>query len=72
MTVEEIEKQFNQLQQEVKDIKEEIEADAHIEFINSLKKYVNKYSDTKFRYPLLLYHIFQAISIFFCRLTKFF
>lgn len=43
MTVEEIEKQFNQLQQEVKDIKEEIEADAHIEFINSLKKYVNKY-----------------------------
>ena len=43
MTVEEIEKQFNQLQQEVKDIKEEIEADAHIEFINSLKRYVNKY-----------------------------
>ncbi len=43
MTVEEIEKQFNQLQQEVKDIKEEIEVDAHIEFINSLKKYVNKY-----------------------------
>lgn len=43
MTVEEIEKQFNQLQQEVKDIKEDIEVDAHIEFINSLKKYVNKY-----------------------------
>ena len=43
MNEEEIEKQFNQLQQEVKDIKEEIEADAHIEFINSLKKYVNKY-----------------------------
>lgn len=43
MTIEEIEKQFNQLQQDVKDINDEIEVDAHLEFINSLKKYVNKY-----------------------------
>ena len=43
MTVEEIEQQFNQLQQDVKEVKKEIEADAHIEFINYLKQYVNKY-----------------------------
>ncbi len=43
MTVEEIEEQFNLLQKEVKEIKEEIETDAHLEFINSLKQYVNKY-----------------------------
>lgn len=43
MTVEEIEQQFNLIQEEVKDIKQEIEADAHLEFINSLKQYVNKY-----------------------------
>ena len=43
MTVEEIEKAFNLLQNEVDDIKEEIERDAHLDFINSLKQYVNKY-----------------------------
>lgn len=43
MTVEEIKQQFEQLQQEVKDIQEDIEVDAHIEFINYLKQYVNKY-----------------------------
>jgi len=43
MTVEEIEKEFNLLQNEVDDIKEEIERDAHLDFINSLKQYVNKY-----------------------------
>lgn len=43
MTVEEIEQQFNLIQDEVKDLKQEIEADAHLEFINSLKQYVNKY-----------------------------
>ena len=43
MTVEEIKQQFDQLQQEVKEVKNEIEADAHIGFINYLKQYVNKY-----------------------------
>lgn len=43
MTVEEIEKEFNLLQNEVDDIKEEIERDAHLDFIDSLKQYVNKY-----------------------------
>ena len=43
MTVEEIEKEFNLLQNELDDIKEEIERDAHLDFINSLKQYVNKY-----------------------------
>ncbi len=43
MTVDEIEAQFNALQSEVKEIKEEIESDAHLDFINSLKQYVNKY-----------------------------
>ncbi len=43
MTVEEIKQQFDQLQQEVKEVKNEIEADAHIDFINYLKQYVNKY-----------------------------
>ncbi len=43
MTVEEIKEQFDQLQQEVTDLKEEVEADAHLDFINYLKQYVNKY-----------------------------
>ena len=43
MNVEEIKQQFDQLQQEVKEVKNEIEADAHIDFINYLKQYVNKY-----------------------------
>lgn len=43
MTVDEIEAQFNALQREVSDIREEIEEDAHLAFINSLKQYVNKY-----------------------------
>ncbi len=43
MTVEEIEQEFNLLQQEVNEVSEEIERDAHLDFINSLKQYVNKY-----------------------------
>ncbi len=43
MTVEEIQSRFNDLEMEVNQIKEEIEADAHLEFINSLKQFVNKY-----------------------------
>jgi len=43
MTVEEIEQEFNLLQQEVSELKEEVEHDAHLDFINSLKQYVNKY-----------------------------
>lgn len=43
MTVEEIQSKFNELQQEVTEIRNEIEQDAHMEFINSLKEYVNKY-----------------------------
>lgn len=43
MTMEEIEQQFASLQTEVKEVVEEVERDAHLEFINSLKQYVNKY-----------------------------
>ena len=43
MTVEEIQAQFDALQSEVKEIKEEVERDAHLDFIESLKQYVNKY-----------------------------
>lgn len=43
MTVEEIEKQFNKLNKELDDFNKDIERDAHLEFINSLKKYVKKY-----------------------------
>lgn len=43
MTVEEIQAQFDALQKDVSEIKEEIETDAHMEFINSLKKYVNEF-----------------------------
>lgn len=43
MTVEELEAQFDALQNDVNDLKQEVEADAHLEFIESLKKYVNKY-----------------------------
>ena len=43
MTVEEIKEQFDQLQQEVTDLKQEVEADPHLHFINYLKQYVNKY-----------------------------
>lgn len=43
MTIEEIEEQFNQLQQDVKEVNKEIESDAHMDFINYLKQYVNKY-----------------------------
>ena len=43
MTIEEIEEQFNQLQQDVKEANKEIESDAHMDFINYLKQYVNKY-----------------------------
>lgn len=43
MTVEEIQAKFNEIQQEVTQLHDEIEADAHMEFINSLREYVNKY-----------------------------
>lgn len=43
MTTEEIRQEFEQLQNEVNELKQEVEADAHLEFINSLKQYVNKY-----------------------------
>ncbi len=43
MTMEEIEQQFASLQSEVKEVVEEVERDAHLEFISSLKQYVNKY-----------------------------
>lgn len=43
MTVEDIEKEFELLQSDVREIKEEVERDAHMDFINSLKQYVNKY-----------------------------
>lgn len=43
MTIEEIEKKFNELDQEVKEVSNVIEQDAHMEFIESLRKLVNKY-----------------------------
>lgn len=43
MTVDEIQAQFNALQNEVEEVSQEIEMDAHLEFIESLRKYVNKY-----------------------------
>lgn len=43
MTMEEIREKFDSLETSVNEIKEEIEKDAHLEFINSLKQYVNKY-----------------------------
>lgn len=43
MTLEEAQKEFELLQNDIKEFKEEVEVDAHMEFINSLKQYVNKY-----------------------------
>ncbi len=43
MTIEEIREKFDSLETSVNEIKEEIEKDAHLDFINSLKQYVNKY-----------------------------
>ena len=43
MTMEEIREKFDSLETNVNEIKEEIEKDAHLDFINSLKQYVNKY-----------------------------
>ena len=43
MTVEEIKAQFEALEKEVNEVTEEIEQDAHLEFINSLKQFVRKY-----------------------------
>ncbi len=43
MTMEEIREKFDSLETSVNEIKEEIEKDAHLDFINSLKQYVNKY-----------------------------
>ncbi len=43
MTVEEIQAKFNELEEVVKPFEDELELDAHMEFINSLKELVNKY-----------------------------
>ena len=43
MTIVEIREKFDSLETSVNEIKEEIEKDAHLDFINSLKQYVNKY-----------------------------
>ncbi len=43
MTLEEIEQRFNELEQEVNEAAQEVERDAHLDFIESLRKYVNKY-----------------------------
>lgn len=43
MTIEEIEQKFNELEEEVREVSNVIEQDAHMEFIESLKQFVNKY-----------------------------
>ena len=43
MTMEEIQARFDSIQNEVKEVTNEIEQDAHMEFIESLKQLVNKY-----------------------------
>ncbi len=43
MTLEEIEQRFNELEQEVNEAAQEVERDAHLDFIESLRQYVNKY-----------------------------
>lgn len=43
MTIEEAEMQFNLIQNDIKEVNAEIETDAHMDFINQLKQYVNKY-----------------------------
>ena len=43
MTVEEIKQKFDQIEKNLDDVCDEIEGDAHLDFIESLKQYVNKY-----------------------------
>lgn len=43
MTVEEIQQKFDMIDQNLDNVVQEIEADAHLDFINSLKQFVNKY-----------------------------
>ncbi len=43
MTVEEIKQKFDQIEKNLDDVCDEIERDAHLDFIESLKQYVNKY-----------------------------
>lgn len=43
MTLEEARKEFELLQNNINDFNKEVEVDAHLDFINSLKQYVNKY-----------------------------
>ena len=43
MTIDEAQKEFALLQKDIKGFKEEVEVDAHMEFVNYLKQYVNKY-----------------------------
>jgi len=43
MTIEEAEMQFNLIQNDLREVNTEIESDAHMDFINKLKQYVNKY-----------------------------
>ncbi len=43
MTIEEAEMQFNLIQNDLREVNTEIESDAHMDFINQLKQYVNKY-----------------------------
>ncbi len=43
MTMDELEQEFNAIQQDVREVKAEVESDAHMDFINQLRQYVNRY-----------------------------
>lgn len=43
MTIEEARAEFEKLQNDINDFNDEVERDAHLDFIESLKQYVNKY-----------------------------
>lgn len=43
MTMEEIQQRFDAIQQDIRDLEQDMERDAHMDFINSLKQYVNKF-----------------------------
>ncbi len=43
MTIEEARAEFEKLQNDINDFNAEVERDAHLDFIESLKQYVNKY-----------------------------
>ena len=43
MTIEEIRERFDSLESEVTEVTQQIEKDAHLEFIESLRQFVNKY-----------------------------